>query len=99
MIVSAACVPVPVMEARAFTVPAIFRFADRAPDAAGVNVKIMVQEELAAIVPAFAHVPPDRAKSAALVPVMVKNGVESVSVPVPVFETVTVKPPLVVPTV
>ena len=77
------------------TVPEIFRFANRAPMAAGVNVKRIVHEELAAIVPAFVHVPPLRAKSAAFVPVTVKNGVESVSDAVPVFEIVTVRGPLV----
>ena len=78
--------------------PAIFRFADRAPDAAGVKVKRIVQDALAAMVPAFAHVPPLRTKSDAFVPVIVKNGVESVSVPVPVLETVTVSDELVEPT-
>ena len=98
VIVSAACVPVPVILARALTVPKIFRFAERAPAAAGVNVKRIVQEALAAMVPASAHVPPLRAKSAGFVPVMVKNGVERVSAPVPVFETVTVTGALVPPT-
>ena len=88
--------PVPVIDARAFTVPAIFKLAVRAPIAAGVNVRRMVQEELAAIVPALAHVPPLRAKSEAFVPVSVKNGVAKISDAVPVFETVTVKGPLVV---
>ena len=91
-----AAMPVPVIEARPLTVPRIFRFAVRAPVAAGVNVKRIVQDELAVMIPALAHVPPLRAKSAALVPVTVKNGVARVSVPVPVLETVTVKAPLVV---
>ena len=68
------------------------------PVADGVKVKRMVQDALAAIVPALAQVPPLRAKFAALVPVMVKNGVARVSVDVPVLETVTVKGELVVPT-
>ena len=55
----------------------------------------MVQEAEAAILPALVQVPPDRAKSVALAPVMVKKGVESVCVAVPVFETVTVKGELV----
>ena len=69
--------------------------ADLEPVAVGVKVKMMVQEAEAAIVPALAHVPPDRAKSPALAPVIVKKGVESVCVAVPVFETVTVSGELV----
>jgi hypothetical protein len=72
------------------------RVAVLEPVADGVKVKRMVQEALAAIVPALAQVPPLRTKFAALVPVMVKNGVESVSVDVPEFETVTVRGELVV---
>jgi hypothetical protein len=58
---------------------------------------MMVQEALGAIVPALTQVPPLRAKFEALVPVIVKKGVARVSVPVPEFETVTVKGALVVP--
>jgi len=70
--------PVPVRLSVPLTVPKILRVALRAPVADGVNVKRIVQEALAAIVPALAQVPPDRAKSEAFVPVRVKNGVESV---------------------
>jgi hypothetical protein len=80
------------------TVPAIFRFAERAPIAAAVKVRRIVQEELAAIVPAFAHVPPLRAKSAEFVPVIVKKGVDKISDAEPVFEMVTVSGELVVAT-
>ena len=80
-----------------FTVPLILSIADREPDAPGVNVSIMVQEPLlCAIVPPLAHVPDVRAKSVALVPVIVKNGVLSISSDEPVFVTVTVSPLLVV---
>jgi hypothetical protein len=48
------------------------------------------------MVPALEQVPPVRAKSAALAPVRVKNGVDRVSVDVPVLETVTVSAELVV---
>jgi len=90
---------VPVKESVALTVPAMLSVAVRAPLAAGVKVNKMVHEEEVAIVPALAHVPLERAKSAELVPVMVKNGVESTSEVVPVFETVTVSGELVVLTV
>jgi len=75
----------------------MFKVAVRAPVAEGVKVRMTVQEALAAIEPPLAHVPPDRAKLVGLVPVMVKNGVARTSVPVPVFETVTVNGELVVP--
>ena len=88
-------IPVPVSELLPFTVPEIFNVPARAPVADGVNVRSTVHDELTAIVPPFTHVPPLRAKSAAFVPVMVKKGVESVCVAVPVFETVTVKGELV----
>ena len=74
----------------------MFKVAVRAPLADGVKVSRMVQEPDAATVPALAQVPPDRAKSAALVPVMVKNGVERTSDAVPVFDSVTVTGELVV---
>ena len=62
-----------------------------------MNVRLIVQEEDAAMVPALAQVPvPAFAKSPAFVPVMVKNGVESVCVVVPVLLTVTVRGELVV---
>lgn len=89
--------PVPVSESVAFTVPCIVKVAVRAPVAEGVKVRMMVQEADGAIVPALTQVPPLCAKFEALVPVIVKNGVPRVSVPVPVLETVTVRPPLVVP--
>jgi len=72
------------------------RVAVLLPVADGVKVSKIVHDALAAIVPAFVHVPPLRAKFAAFVPVIVKNGVERVSVAVPVFDTVTVKGELVV---
>jgi len=87
----AACVPVPVRESEALTVPRRFRVALRAPAAAGVNRRLIVQEPLAVIKPPFAHVPVPRfVKSVELVPVIVKYGLASVSVAVPVFVTVTV---------
>ena len=76
--------------------PWMVSVAVRLPVAEGVNVNKIVHEALAAIVPAFVQVPPLRAKFAALAPVIVKNGVKRVSVAVPVFETVTVRAPLVV---
>ncbi len=76
--------------------PKIFNVPVRAPEAAGVNVSNTVQEAAAAIVPAFTQVPPDRAKSVALVPVNVKKGVPKTWVVVPLFVTVTVSAPLVV---
>jgi len=66
------------------------------PVPSGVKVRMTVQEPETAIVPPLAHVPPDRAKSVPLAPVIVKKGVERTSAPVPMFETVTVNPALVV---
>ncbi len=88
-------VPVPVKASVALTVPRMFSVALRLAVAAGVKVKMIVQEPEAAMLPALAHVPPDRAKSAEFVPVIVKNGVERVSAAVPVFEMVTVSGELV----
>jgi hypothetical protein len=66
--------------------------------AEGVNVRMMVQDALAAMEPPLTQVPvPALAKFVGFVPVMVKNGVESTSGAVPVFETVIVKGALVVP--
>jgi hypothetical protein len=66
-------IPVPVSESVPFTVPEMLRVAVRAPAADGVNVRFTVHDALAAIVPAFAHVPvPALAKFAAFVPVNVK---------------------------
>lgn len=73
------------------------KVALRAPVAEGVKVRMMVQDEDAAIEPAFTQVPPLRAKFVGLVPVMVKKGVASTSAAVPVLETVIVKGALVVP--
>ena len=65
--------PVPVMASDPFTVPNTFNVAVRAPVAEGVKVKIIVHEELAATVPAFAQVPvPVFEKFVAFVPVIVK---------------------------
>ena len=75
----------------------MFNVALRAPVTEGVNVRMIVQDDDAAIEPPFAQVPPDRAKFVGFVPVMVKNGVASTSAALPVFDTVIVNPPLVVP--
>ena len=65
----------------------------------GVNVMLTVQDALGAMVPPFTQVPvPALAKLLALVPVIVKYGVARTWFPVPVFETVIVVAPLVVPT-
>ena len=73
--------------------------AESEPDADGVNVNLIVQEELVAIEPPFAHVPPPEfAKLLAFAPVIVKNGVPRTCGAVPTLETVTVVTPLVVPT-
>jgi hypothetical protein len=91
--------PVPEMGAEPFTLPEILRVAERAPTAGGVKVKRTVQLPAAATVPPLAHVPPVRTKSAAFVPVSVKNGVFRMSEAEPVFETVTVRAELVEPCV
>lgn len=83
-------IPVPVSESVPLALPLMFRVAARAPTAAGVNVKIMVQVPEAATVPAFTHVPPVLAQSAAFVPVKVKNGVLRTKLAVPLFVTVIV---------
>jgi hypothetical protein len=67
----------------------MFKVAVLEPEAAGVKVKRMVHEPEAATLPAFAHVPPDRAKSEALAPVIVKKGVDRDWLAVPVFERVS----------
>jgi hypothetical protein len=82
----------------AFTVPEMLSVADLLPVADGVKIKRIVQEPLVAMLPALAHVPPEREKSAAFVPVIVKKGVERTSEAVPVLEIVTVSAPLGEPT-
>jgi hypothetical protein len=68
-----AAVPVPTSGAVALTVPISVNVALRTPVADGVKVRLTVHEELAAIVPPFAHVPvPALAKFEAFVPVMLK---------------------------
>jgi hypothetical protein len=83
-------VPVPLMEAEAFTVPRMFRIPLRLPVAVGLKVSVTVQEPLAAIVPPLTQVPPVLAKSPAFVPVSVKNGVDRTSDALPILDTVTV---------
>jgi hypothetical protein len=80
--------PVPVRESDPFTVPKIFSVPLRLPVVAGVKTRMTVQDALAAIVPAFTHVPVPVFEK--LVPEMEKYGVESTSVAVPMFETVIV---------
>jgi len=97
-VVETAC-PVPVIGVVPEAFPAILSVAVLAPTEEGENVIITVQDAEVATEPPFAQVPPVRAKFAAFAPVIVKNGVESVSVAEPVFETVTVSGELVVPLV
>lgn len=68
---AAVATPVPVIAEEALTVPRMFSVAVRDPAAPGANVRIIVQLPGKTIVPASTHVPPVRAKSAALVPVSV----------------------------
>lgn len=89
--------PVPVKGAVPLALPAMFNVAVLDPVAAGEKVMVSVQVPETATVPPSAQVPPVRAYSEAFVPVMVKNGVLSVSVADPEFVTVTVKGELVVP--
>jgi len=70
----------------------------RAPPLEGENVRTLVQVPAGATVPLAVQVPPLRAKSALFVPVRVKKGFARFSVPDPLLVTVTVNPPLVVPT-
>jgi hypothetical protein len=89
--------PVPVSESSPFTRPKIFRLADRAPAAVGVNVRFTVQEPLTAMVPPLVQVPvPAFTNSLAFVPVMVKYGFCRTSAAVPVFVMVMVSGELVV---
>ncbi len=89
-------VPMPLRASEALTVPKMFKIPLRLPVPVGVNVRITVHDPLTAIVPALTQVPPVRAKSAALPPVSVKNGVARTSDALPVFETVMVIGELVV---
>ena len=70
--------------------------ADLEPVPPGVKVIMTVHEPLAAMVPAFEQVPPLRAKSPGLLPVMVKKGFAKTSDAVPELDTVKVIPALVV---
>lgn len=69
------------------------------PVIVGVNVNVTVHVTPAARDKPFEQVPPVFVKSPALVPVIVENGVESVTEVLPVFFTVAVSAALVVPTV
>ena len=74
--------------------------AESGPLAEGVKVRMMVQVPEAAMVPPLTQFPPPAlAKLVALAPVMVKKGVDSVSVAVPTLVTVIVSGALVVPVV
>jgi hypothetical protein len=84
--------PVPLMVADPLAFPLILSVAVSASSTEGVKTSSTVQEFPAKIEPPFVQVPvPVLEKSAAFIPVMVKYGVFSVSVALPVFETVTVK--------
>jgi hypothetical protein len=67
-----ALVPVPERGIEVFTVPRMFRLAERLPTAAGVNLTTAVQELDTAIVPPLAQVPPELENSDGLEPVRVK---------------------------
>lgn len=85
-----AAAPVPVRESVPLALPFIFRVALSAPRIEGVKVIKSVQVAPGPTTPPLVQVPGDSAKSAALVPVMVKNGVLRVRLNVPVLVSVTV---------
>ena len=65
--------PVPVKPLEPFTVPAMLNVALKLPTADGVKVRKTVHDELAAILPPSAHVPPTTVrKFVGFVPVIVK---------------------------
>jgi hypothetical protein len=71
--------------------PLILSVAVSAASIEGVKMSSAVQEFPAKTEPPFVQVPvPVLEKSAAFIPAMVKYGVFSVSVALPVFETVTI---------
>ena len=92
-----ALVPVPESGIEVFTVPRMFRLAERLPIAAGVNLTTAVHELDTAMVAPLAQVPPELENSLGLEPVRVKYGVESTSEAVPTLEMVMVCEALVVP--
>lgn len=95
---AAVATPVPVRLDDLLALPEILSVAVREPAAAGEKAIMMVQEVEVATVPPLMQVPPEREKSAAFVPEMVKNGTARMSVAVPLLVMVMVVPPLVEPT-
>lgn len=87
--------PVPVRESVPLAFPLILSVPVLAPSPPGVKVNITVQVAAGATVPALVQVPPVRAKSAAFVPVIVKNGVLSTRLALPTLVITAAKPELV----